>query len=187
MEPKSNVEQKLAESFKRLALKSPIEKITIKEITDGAGVIRPTFYNHFQDKYELLEWIIRSEILLPVQQLMMEGQVSESLVRIFTNLKREKEFYRKVVRLEGQNSCEMITRKIVKEVLLGFINEHVGNRKAAQKGLTSDLIADYYAQSITFAIIEWIKLDMSLSPDQMADIFRFITSHTMDEVIASMR
>ena len=51
----------LAESLKELTIKQPIEKITIKEITDKAGVIRPTFYNHFQDKYELLEWIIRTE------------------------------------------------------------------------------------------------------------------------------
>lgn len=187
MESKPNVEQKLAESFKRLALKSPIEKITIKEITDGAGVIRPTFYNHFQDKYELLEWIMRTEILNPVMPLMQKGNLTESLIQIFTNLKQEKEFYRKVVRLEGQNSCEMIVRKIVKEVLLGFINEHVGNQKAAQKGLTSDLVAEYYAQSITFAIIEWVHLNMSLSPEQMADVFHFITSHSMDEVIAAMR
>ena len=48
---KSAIDTLLAESFKELALKHPIEKITIKEITDKAGVIRPTFYNHFQDKY----------------------------------------------------------------------------------------------------------------------------------------
>ena len=52
---KTDVDQMLAESFKDLALRMPIDKITIKQITDGAGVIRPTFYNHFQDKYELLE------------------------------------------------------------------------------------------------------------------------------------
>ena len=46
---KSAIDTLLAESFKELALKHPIEKITIKEITDKAGVIRPTFYNHFQD------------------------------------------------------------------------------------------------------------------------------------------
>ena len=63
---KNAVDTLLAESFKELTLKQPIEKITIKEITDKAGVIRPTFYNHFQDKYELLEWIIMSQIIEPV-------------------------------------------------------------------------------------------------------------------------
>ena len=64
---KSAIDTLLAESFKELALKHPIEKITIKEITDKAGVIRPTFYNHFQDKYDLLEWIIDKELLEPVE------------------------------------------------------------------------------------------------------------------------
>lgn len=62
---KSAIDTLLAESFKELAKKHPIEKITIKEITDLAGVIRPTFYNHFQDKYELLEWIITTDLLDP--------------------------------------------------------------------------------------------------------------------------
>ena len=186
MESKTNVEQKLAESFKQLAIKTPIEKITIKEITDGAGVIRPTFYNHFQDKYELLEWIIRTEVLDSAMPLMKDGFFRESLIRIFTNLQQEKGFYSKVVRLEGQNSCETITRKIVKEVLLSSINEQVGNPKAAQKGLTTDLVAEYYAQSIAFVVIKWVKLNMSLSPEQMADVFQFMTSHSMHDVIEEM-
>ena len=50
-EEKKDVEQALADSLKELVQKMPFEKITIKKITDGAGVIRVTFYNHFQDKY----------------------------------------------------------------------------------------------------------------------------------------
>ena len=48
--PKKDIEGLLADSFKELALEKPIEKITIREITDRAGVIRVTFYNHFQDR-----------------------------------------------------------------------------------------------------------------------------------------
>ena len=49
MPQKATVDKLLAESFKELVAVTPVEKITIKEITDKAGVIRPTFYNHFQD------------------------------------------------------------------------------------------------------------------------------------------
>ena len=44
---KTDVDQMLAESFKNLALRMPIDKITIKQITDGAGVIRPDFLQSF--------------------------------------------------------------------------------------------------------------------------------------------
>ena len=58
-EEKKDVEQALADSLKELVQKMPFEKITIKKITDGAGVIRVTFYNHFQDKYDLLAYIVQ--------------------------------------------------------------------------------------------------------------------------------
>ena len=68
-EEKKDVELALAESLKSLVVRTPFDKITIKQITDGAGVIRVTFYNHFQDKYDLLGYRVRREILEPVRIL----------------------------------------------------------------------------------------------------------------------
>ena len=101
---KRAIDTLLAESFKELAKKHPIEKITIKEITDLAGVIRPTFYNHFQDKYELLEWIITTDLLDPIEPLIQNGMISEGLVLLFTNIEKDSEFYSRAIKLEGQNS-----------------------------------------------------------------------------------
>ena len=42
---KNAIDLVLAESLIELSAKKPIDKITIKEITDKAGVIRPTFYS----------------------------------------------------------------------------------------------------------------------------------------------
>lgn len=92
---KSAIDTLLAESFKELALKHPIEKITIKEITDKAGVIRPTFYNHFQDKYELLEWIIDTQLIAPAEPLIQNGMVNEALVLLFPTLKKKRSFIRR--------------------------------------------------------------------------------------------
>ena len=73
MNTKTDIDRLLMDSFKKLVLKVPVEKITIKEITDEAGVIRPTFYNHFQDKYEVIERIVKEEILMPVKPLLDNG------------------------------------------------------------------------------------------------------------------
>ena len=78
MEEKRDIETKLAVSLKGLVTKIPFEKITIKQIADGAGVIRVTFYNHFQDKYDLLAWIVRREILDPVRILISNRMYRES-------------------------------------------------------------------------------------------------------------
>ena len=46
----------LADSLKALLEFRPVDKITISDITDDCGVNRMTFYYHFQDIYDLLEW-----------------------------------------------------------------------------------------------------------------------------------
>lgn len=63
----------LAESFKELMLKGSFDKITIRMITEQAGVIRPTFYNYFQDKYEVMEWLLEEEVFRPVFEMVEDG------------------------------------------------------------------------------------------------------------------
>ena len=64
-EERRDIETAMAESLKLLMKSESFDKITIKQITDGAGVIRVTFYNHFQDKYDLLGWIFRKQVIAP--------------------------------------------------------------------------------------------------------------------------
>jgi len=47
----------IAEAMKRLLVKKPLDKIFVTEICREAGIERPTFYYHFQDKYDLMAWI----------------------------------------------------------------------------------------------------------------------------------
>ena len=53
----------IADGFKALMLRYPFEKISIMMITNEAGIRRPSFYNHFQDKYDLLAWIVETDDL----------------------------------------------------------------------------------------------------------------------------
>lgn len=50
-----------AESLKELAASKNISKITVKEISANCGFTSKTFYNHFQDKYDLIAWIYSTQ------------------------------------------------------------------------------------------------------------------------------
>lgn len=110
---KTDIDQLLAKSLKEIAVRRPVEKITIKEITDKAGVIRPTFYNHFQDKFELIEWIIRTELLEPVEPLIRNDMIIEAMVLLFTNIEKDKAFYSQLVKMEGSVKFHDIAKKCV--------------------------------------------------------------------------
>ncbi len=183
---KNAIDILLAEALKELATKHPIEKITIKEITDKAGVIRPTFYNHFQDKFELIEWIITSELLEPIHPLIQNGMITEAMVLLFSNIEKDKAFYSRAIKMEGVISFNDIAQKCVKEVLTEVFKDMSTSGSSAHPWLTPEIISAYYAQSMCFAVIEWIKSGMTVSPKEMADAYNYMLSHSMEDVIKEL-
>ena len=173
----------LAESLKELAEKKAIEKITIKEITDKAGVIRPTFCNHFQDKYELIEWIISYELLEPITPLLHAGMTFEAIVLMLTNIQKSETFYKKAMKMEGPVLFHDIAMKAACEVFFQIFQEKsTGNGKYTW--LTPERASTYYAQLVCFITESWIKQGMDdLEPRQMAEVYMYLINNSMEDVM----
>lgn len=183
---KTDIDQLLAKSLKEIAVRRPVEKITIKEITDKAGVIRPTFYNHFQDKFELIEWIIRTELLEPVEPLIRNDMIIEAMVLLFTNIEKDKAFYSQLVKMEGSVKFHDIAKKCVREVLLELIQNESSGRVSKHKWLTPEVISSYYAQSMCFATAEWISMGMTISPREMAEAYQYMLTRSLIDIIKEL-
>lgn len=177
------MKRQLAESFKALLCQMPIEKIKIKDITDKAGVIRTTFYNHYQDKYDILEWIIYEDLLKPAMPLIENGLFNEALVLIFTCLEKERTFYKRAILVEGQNSFEKIAEKCCVELLKGVIDARGQGKNREYKWLSNDMIASYYAKTMVYIVLIWIKDNSNVSAREMSNVYDFIIHHSMEEAL----
>ncbi|MBO6100073.1 MAG: TetR family transcriptional regulator, partial [Spirochaetaceae bacterium] len=51
----------LAAALKQMMNVKPIGKITVKDLVEICGVNRQTFYYHFDDVYDLLEWVFEED------------------------------------------------------------------------------------------------------------------------------
>ena len=61
--PRSNQTKRLlAQSLQEIMATTPLEKISVNDIVDHAGVGRNTFYYHFEDKYDLVNWYFQNGI-----------------------------------------------------------------------------------------------------------------------------
>ncbi len=183
---KKSVDELLAESFKKLACQQPIEKITIKQITDGAGVIRPTFYNHFEDKYSLLQWIMIKDIVTPVQALLSNGMINEAMILIFKNMRKEKDFYMHASKLEGQNSFRGMVELGIQLVLCSMIMDQMGTKEPINRWLTPEHLSEYYSQTITYVLMTWIQGGMEIEPEELAEVYDFIISRSLSDVLEDM-
>lgn len=180
---KGNIDLLLASSFKEIAAQKPIEKITIKEITDMAGVIRPTFYNHFQDKYELLEWIVKEELIFPMKPLIKEKHIKEAVTDSMNVMLSEKVFYTNANKLSGQNSFREILFMAVKELLLSFIVKEEFEKSIPYKWLTADVLASFISEWVCYAITQWIDGGMKIPVDEIVGTFIYISYHSILELM----
>ena len=177
----------LAESLKSLAATKPIEKITIKEITDKAGVIRPTFYNHFQDKYELLEWITINELFSPVEPFLSNGMLKEGVTFILTQIEKEKDFYKRAAQLEGQNCFNEIFTRCVGRAVKKYLDLQCLAKVAEYPWLTEDLVAEFLAHSISWVTIQWIMRGMNVPVEELTDVYVKIFHSPIIEVVTSLK
>ena len=57
----SGTKEALASALRQMMTVKPIDKVTVKDIVEICGVNRQTFYYHFDDVDDLLEWVFEQD------------------------------------------------------------------------------------------------------------------------------
>ena len=173
----------LADSLKELMLRTSFEKITIQDITKNAGVIRPTFYKHFADKYALLEWIFTNEIIEPTIPLIEADMLKEAIDLMLRQIERNFKFYAKVARIEGQNSFEKIALEGFSKLFLEIFILKDTFATNDFKPITPEILARYYANGLTFIIISWLSGDPAVPAALIGEIYQRISNISINGLV----
>ncbi len=174
----------IGDSLKALMLQHPFEKITIKMITDEAGIIRPTFYNYFCDKYEVLEWIFSESIIEKVKGMFEQGMYSEGIKLLFVCLKNDLPFYKKALDVRGQNSFADILEKYLYDLFMLELEAHYVEGKTNNPLMTRNLIAAYYSMSLADLLKIWIQGEFqNYSVEDMVDAYEYLLTHSLIDYV----
>ena len=122
----NTTKQALEESLKHMLLKKPLDKITIREIVQTCGTTRQTFYRHFTDKYDLINWYF-DKLLAESFAHMGEGKtVYEGLVKKFLYIEEEHLFFAAAFRSDDRNSVKEHDFALILSFYLDLIKEKTG-------------------------------------------------------------
>lgn len=157
----------LAASLKNMLLKKPLNKITINDIAEDCGINRMTFYYHFKDIYDLVEWTCEEEAAKALEGNKTYDTWQQGFLNIFNAVLENKPFIINVYRSVSREQVELYLYKVTYDLLIGVVNE-----RSADITVSDDdkkFIADFYKFAFVGIMLEWIKNDMKTDPKEIVD------------------
>ena len=163
-----------AKAIKSLIKKQPLDKITVTDIVSTAGKTRQTFYRHFQDKYDLLEFCIQDveqELVTNINKKSYQN-IQEFYSNLVTSLLEyiadKKDVF---VNILKHNSKSSLT-----EVFLNTCVNYISSRlkKEYQQGIYPiadiDVISHFYSGAVLSTIVWWLESNSSMSEAELCDM-----------------
>lgn len=157
----------LASSLKKLLSKATLDKITIKDIAEDCEVNRQTFYYHFQDVYDLLEWIFVTEAERALDGKKTYSSWRQGFLQVFQYVKDNQIVVTNVYYSIKREQLERHLYSAVFSLLEGVINEQAEGLKVTEEN--KKFIADFYKYAFVGLMLEWIRTGMKEDPEDIID------------------
>ena len=154
----NTTKQALEASLKRMMLKKPLDKITIRDITEDCGISRMAFYYHFKDIYDLVEWACMEDASQALQGKKTYDTWQEGLLQIFEAVLENKPFILNAYRCISRDQMESFLFKLTYGLIRGVVDEK--SQGTAISEADKAFIADFYKYSFVGIMLDWIKQGM---------------------------
>lgn len=152
----------LEASLKHLLLQKPLNKITINDIAEDCGVNRMTFYYHFRDIYDLVEWACVEDARKALEGKKTYDTWQEGFLQIFEAVRENRPFIMNVYHSVSREQVEQYLYKLTYDLLIGVVNEKAGDRNVREEDRR--FIADFYKYAYVGLLLDWIRGDMKEDP-----------------------
>ena len=152
----------LAASLKKLLAEKALDKITVTDLTEDCGVNRQTFYYHFRDIYDLVEWIYTSEASAALGEKKTYDTWQQGFLEIFRYAQENRAF---VLRTYHSLSREHLERYLFSEayaLLEGVVEEQAAGRSIRSEDKA--FIANFYKYGFVGLMLDWIGAGMKEEP-----------------------
>ena len=152
----------LEASLKSLLLQKPLSKITVTDITEDCGINRMTFYYHFKDIYDLVEWCCQEDASRALAGKKTYETWQQGLLQIFEAVRENKPFILNVYRSVSREQAENYLYKVTSALLEGVVEEQAQGMSVRQEDKA--FLATLYQYMFVGLMLDWIKSDMKEDP-----------------------
>lgn len=157
----------LEASLKNLLLQKPLDKITINDIAEDCGISRMTFYYHFKDIYDLVEWSCEEDASKALNGMKTYETWQQGFLQIFRAVLENKPFIMNVYHSVSREQVELYLYKMTYGLLIGVVEEKAAGKSVREKD--KRFIADFYKFAFVGLMLDWVRGGMKEEPQKIVD------------------
>jgi probable dihydroxyacetone kinase regulator len=175
----------IAAGIKELTQKKSFDKITVSDITEICGLNRQTFYYHFQDKFELVDWIYYNETISIIVNDLSYENWDDRVLQMLSKMKSEENFYINTLKASVENEFREYLFRITAELFFEIISKIASNTEMGEDEIK--FIADFYAFGIVGIVISWVQRGMKETPEYITAQLKNLAYGTRRYAIARIQ
>ena len=178
----STTKESLGAALKQMLTVKPIDKITVKDLVEICGVNRQTFYYHFDDVYDLLEWVFEEDANRVLPSEVVYEHWRDDVMMFFKYLEDNSVF---ALNIYNSNSRIYMLR-YYKRRLQGCIRSFaiiVSEGKNIDR-TDFEFVVEFYANGIVGLISQWLDLGMQLPKEITQDRFLKLLDNSVENMLA---
>ncbi|MDY3025461.1 MAG: TetR/AcrR family transcriptional regulator C-terminal domain-containing protein [Candidatus Faecivicinus sp.] len=175
----------LEQSLKNLLLKKPLTKITINDIAEDCGINRMTFYYHFKDIYDLVEWSCLEDARKALEEKKTYETWQQGFIQLFEAVRENKPFIMNVYRCVHREQVEKYLKPLVDNLLLGVINEEAAGMTVRDED--KSFIAQVYSYVFVGLMLDWIRDDMREDPEALVGRLALVLKGAVSQALGRFR
>ena len=171
----------LEAAMQELLREKPLEQIRVRELADRCGIRRQSFYYHFNDVYELLDWSIsreREHLLRRQEEFVTWQQVYLDLLRYIVE---NRAYYQTILRIRGRERLRELLAPVFQNVMDGLDDYY---RKNIPEDMTAQMEKEISLWRENRTGLAWILIEAWINGN--VDITPEVAIRVAEDVMGSM-
>ncbi len=165
MRVRDKTKKKIASSMMDLLKKTPIDKITITDITVNCDMSRQLFYRYFVDKYDLINWMYEEDCGSVIYTGEEKFSLKSWIKYILDVIEEKKNFYIHAI----QNDTEKIFEKLILDKTRFYLSNIIKYKTSSELTKQLEFLIEMTARSLVDMIIFEIKNELPVKKEILLD------------------
>ena len=154
--------ERLGNALKEELRTTPLTKVTVRHLTEIAGVTRQAFYYHFPDVMSLATWVFERDIVTHIMAHATYREWSDGFCDLLVYMSEHREQTYAVVSSLSRTEIEEFFYRAFREMMRAIITELEGS--APLDPARRDFIIDHFTLSVVAHLFHWLNRDMQADP-----------------------